>query len=164
MQLTFIYAEEADLEKIVATYNQTVPGRMVTADTEPVSVESKRNWFRAHNKTNRPLWIVKADNVYAGWISFNSFYGRPAYDITAEVSIYLDENMRGKGIGEKCLKHALSEAPQRGIENLLGFIFGHNEASLKLFYKNGFEKWAHFPGVALMDDIRRDLIILGKKV
>jgi L-amino acid N-acyltransferase YncA len=164
MHLTFTYAVEGDLERIVTTYNQTVPGRMVTADLEPVSVESKRDWFKAHNQKNRPLWIVMADGEYAGWMSFNSFYGRPAYSITAEVSIYLEETMRGKGIGEACLKHALIESPQRGIENLLGFIFGHNVPSLKLFYKYGFEKWAHFPGVALMDGLHRDLLILGKKL
>ncbi len=47
---------------------------------------------------------------------------------------------------------------------LVGFIFGHNEPSLKLFYKYEFEKWAHFPKVANMDGIERDLIILGLRI
>lgn len=164
MKVEFVYAEPNDLEKIVRTYNSTVASRLVTADLEPVSVESKKIWFDGHNKTNRPLWVVNVDGTYAGWMSFNSFYGRPAYDITAEVSIYLDENARGKGLGNICLQKAIDDSKPRGIKNLLGFIFGHNEPSLKLFYKFKFEKWAHFPMVANMDGVERDLIILGLRI
>jgi phosphinothricin acetyltransferase len=105
----FTYAKENDLKRIVETYNSTVASRLVTADLEPVSVESKKTWFNSHNQTNRPLWIVSVDRKYAGWMSFNSFYGRPAYDITAEVSIYLEENARGKGLGNICLEKAIDE-------------------------------------------------------
>lgn len=161
MAVEFIYATGEDLPKIVATYNSTVPSRLVTADLEPVSVESKLPWFNAHNTTDRPLWIVKFNNEYAGWMSFNSFYGRPAYNMTAEVSIYLEEKFRGNGLGNICLQKAIDESKPRGIKNLLGFIFGHNEPSLKLFYKFKFEKWAHLPCVANMDGIERDLLILG---
>lgn len=164
MNVEFTYAEEHDLKKIVDTYNSTVASRLVTADLVPVSVESKKAWFEGHNKTNRPLWIICVNDKYAGWMSFNSFYGRPAYDITAEVSIYLEESVRGKGVGNVCLQRAINECKPRGVKNLLGFIFGHNEHSLKLFYKFKFEKWAHFPKVANMDGIERDLIILGLRI
>src|SRR5262249_1963990 len=98
------------------------------------------------------------------WMSFNSFYGRPAYDGTVEVSIYLDEKYRGKGLGKASLQKAIDVAPALKIHSLLGFIFGHNEPSLKLFHQFGFKKWAHFPEVANMDGVMRDLIILGKKI
>ncbi|MBL7933825.1 MAG: N-acetyltransferase [Bacteroidia bacterium] len=164
MKIEFKYAKKEDLPRIVSTYNSTIPSRLVTADLEPVSIESKQAWFDAHSENKRPLWVVECDGNYAGWMSFNSFYGRPAYDGTVEVSIYLEEDFRNKGLGKICLQKALDESPHYQIHSILGFIFGHNEPSLKLFYKFGFEKWAHFPGVANMDGILRDLIILGKKV
>ena len=164
MKIDFEYATLEDLASIVSTYNSTVASRLVTADLETVSVTSKLQWFNSHNKKNRPLWKVLCDNEYAGWMSFNSFYGRPAYNGTVEVSIYLEEKFRGKGLGKICLKKAIEVAPQMKIDNLLGFIFAHNEPSLSLFYKYGFEKWAHFPGVANMDGVMRDLIIFGKKL
>ena len=163
MVVDFKYASLNDLTKIVATYNSTVASRIVTADLEPVSVESKLDWFNAHSNNKRPLWLVFADNDYVGWMSFNSFYGRPAYDGAVEVSIYLEEKARGKGLGKACLKKAIEVAPSLKIHSLLGFIFGHNEPSLKLFYEFGFEKWAHLPAIANMDGVMRDLIILGKK-
>lgn len=164
MLTEFRYAKQEDLSKIVETYNSTVASRLVTADLEKVSVESKQNWFNAHSPEKRPLWIVLADNEYVGWMSFNSFYGRPAYDGTVEVSIYLEERFRKKGLGKICLQKAIEEAPNLKIHSLLGFIFGHNLPSLNLFYTFGFQKWAHLPGIANMDGNMCDLIILGKKI
>jgi L-amino acid N-acyltransferase YncA len=164
MTTTFINAQQKDLPKIVSTYNSTVESRLVTADLEPVSVESKQPWFDAHSANRRPLWIIEIDGTYSGWMSFNSFYGRPAYDGTVEVSIYLEESARGKGLGKICLQKAFDVSNELNIKTLLGFIFDHNEPSLQLFYKMGFEKWAHLPKIANMIDAERGLIILGKRL
>lgn len=164
MKIDFIHAHQNDLPKIVATYNSTIASRLVTADLEPVTVESKQAWFDAHSPNRRPLWLVKVDGIYSGWMSFNSFYGRPAYDGTVEVSIYLEENARGKGLGKACLQKAFDVCGELNIKTLLGFIFDHNEPSLQLFYKMGFEKWAHLPKIANMIDAERGLIILGKRI
>jgi L-amino acid N-acyltransferase YncA len=164
MPVEFKFASRDDLPKIVDTYNSTIPSRLVTADLQPVSIDSRQDWFNAHSPQKRPLWLVLANGDYAGWMSFNSFYGRPAYDGTVEVSIYLEEKHRGKGLGKACLQKALDEAPQYNIHSLLGFIFGHNLPSLHLFYQFGFKDWANFPGVANMDGTMRDLVIVGKKI
>lgn len=164
MKIEFKYAEVNDLPKIVATYNATIPSHLATADLEPVSVESRMVWFKAHSPEKRPLWLVLCDDTYAGWLSFNSFYGRPAYDGTVELSIYLEESFRGRGLGKACLKKAINQAPQLNIHTLLGFIFAHNASSLHLFYQFGFENWALLPGVANMSGTMRDLIIVGRKI
>ncbi|MNW14729.1 putative phosphinothricin acetyltransferase YwnH [compost metagenome] len=62
------------------------------------------------------------------------------------------------------MEQALEASPKLGLKSLLGFIFGHNEPSLQLFRKFGFTNWAHLPGVAELDGVERDLIILGKRV
>ncbi len=162
--IEFRNADVKDLPLIVGTYNATVAGRMVTADLEPVSIESKKKWFENHNPETRPLLIVEVNQQYAGWISFTDFYGRPAYSKTAELSIYLESSMHGKGLGSYCLNHAIEKSPSLKITSLLGFIFGHNEPSLKLFYKHGFEKWAQLLEVADMEGVWRDLIIVGRKI
>lgn len=153
-----------DMEKIVAIYNSTIPARMVTADTEPVTVESRLPWFHEHNPATRPLWVVENEHKeIIGWVSFQSFYGRPAYAATAEISIYLDASQRGKGIGKEVLLYSINKATQLGIKTLLGFIFAHNEPSLKLFRQAGFEDWATLPDIAVLDGVERSLKILGRK-
>jgi L-amino acid N-acyltransferase YncA len=154
----------ADLPRIVEIYNSTIPGRMVTADTEPVSVESREKWFYEHSPNFRPLWIMDYQGQVCGWLSFQSFYGRPAYNATAEISIYIDHTFRGKGLGSYFLEKALEACPKLKIKTLLGFIFGHNQPSLKLFYGYGFEKWGYLPRIAEFDGIERDLIIVGKRI
>lgn len=153
-----------DLPEIVAIYNSTIAGRMVTADTSPVTVSSREQWFKEHTPDHRPLWVVEIEDVIAGWVSFQSFYGRPAYNGTVEISIYLHEDFRGKKLGKSLLEYAISACPKLGVKTMLGFIFGHNDPSLKLFKSFGFEEWAHLPNVAELDGIERDLIILGKRV
>ncbi|UKS30242.1 N-acetyltransferase family protein [Paenibacillus sp. HWE-109] len=153
-----------DLPEIVRIYNTTVAGRMVTADTEPVTIASREAWFHEHSDDFRPLWVVEKDQAICGWLSFQSFYGRPAYNGTAEISIYVDESYRGYGIGRYLMEKAIEAGPSLGLKTLLGFIFGHNDPSLNLFHKFGFEKWAHLPGIAELDGIERDLLILGKRI
>ncbi len=157
-------ATPADLEAIVAIYNSTVASRMVTADTEPVTVASRQGWFDEHTPAHRPLWVTEEAGRITGWMSYSNFYGRPAYSGTAELSIYLHEDFRGKGLGRHLLAEAIRHAPQIAVHTLLGFIFGHNVPSLQLFERFGFARWANMPGVATLDGVERDLIILGKRV
>ena len=163
--LSYRDAKRSDLEKITEIYNSTIASRLVTADTEPVSVESKVKWFDEHSSDKRPLWVVEDEaNVIVGWVSFQSFYGRPAYDATVEISIYLDATQRGKGLGKQVLEYSINRAPEFGIKTILGFIFSHNEPSLKLFKHFGFEEWANLPDIAVLDNTERSLTILGKRI
>ncbi len=162
--LEFRDATIADLETIVAIYNSTIAGGMVTADTMPVTVDSRQEWFRQHETPHRPLWIVLSGDKTIGWVSFQSFYGRPAYRFTAEISIYLHESQRGKGFGKNILRHAMDSCSRLEIKTLLGFIFAHNFPSIRLFTASGFETWGSLAGVATLGGIERDLVILGKRI
>jgi L-amino acid N-acyltransferase YncA len=154
----------ADLPAIVAIYNSTVASRQVTADLDPVSVESRLAWFRAHGPEKRPLWVVERNGAPVAWLSFSDFYGRPAYQRTSEVSIYLDANVRGERLGSQLLQAAIERAPTLGIDTLLGFVFGHNEPSMRLFRRHGFAEWGRLPRVATLDGVERDLVILGRRM
>lgn len=155
-------AVEADLAAIVAIYNSTIACHRVTADLAPVTVESRLGWFQAHSADKRPLWVMESEGVVAGWLGFQSFYyGRAAYDSTAELSIYVSPDHRRQGIGQALLKQAIVQSPSLGIKTLLGFIFAHNQPSLRLFEQFGFQRWGYLPGVAEFDTAPRDLVILG---
>jgi phosphinothricin acetyltransferase len=158
-------ATESDLPSIVEIYNATIPSRMVTADLEPVTVEARRPWFAAHQTAARPIWVLSdtRDKVSA-WLSFDSFYPRAAYDGTAMIAIYVAESRRRLGLGRHLLEQAIVRAPALGAHTLLGYIFGHNAPSLRLFETKGFARWAHLPRVAVLDGVERDLIIVGLRV
>lgn len=158
-------AQAADLPAIVAIYNSTIASRMVTADLQPVTVESRQAWFAAHQKPSHPLWVlVDAGGAVVAWLSFDTFYPRAAYDGTAMIGLYVAPTHRGQGLGHHLLETALARAPALGLHTLLGYIFGHNEPSLRLFAAHGFTRWAHLPRVAVLDGVERDLIIMGRRV
>lgn len=153
-----------DLPKIIEIYNSTIPSRMVTADIEQVCIDDKLNWFHQHHPDSRPLWVIENDNNTIGWVSFQDFYGRPAYSVTAEISIYIDEACRNKGFGKKILSYALTQCHQLKIETLVGFIFEKNKASLQLFRNMGFEEWGSLKDIAVIDNEYLSLKIYGKKI
>ncbi|MFZ1181028.1 MAG: N-acetyltransferase family protein [Herbaspirillum sp.] len=157
-------ARQEDLGAIVAIYNSTIASREVTADTEPVSVASRQVWFDEHTLDRRPLWVAECHGEVLGWLSCSSFYGRPAYSGTVEVSIYIHEKARRQGLGRYFLEQVIACAPTIEVHTLLGFVFGHNRASLRLFEAFAFERWATMPRVATLDGVERDLVIVGKRV
>jgi L-amino acid N-acyltransferase YncA/catechol 2,3-dioxygenase-like lactoylglutathione lyase family enzyme len=157
-------AVESDLPAIVEIYNAAIPGRMATADTEPVSVDSRHAWFREHAPESRPLWVMESAGAIVGWLSFQSFYGRPAYHATAEISVYVSPAQQRQGTGRQLLQEAIRRGPALGLSTLLGYIFAHNAPSLRLFEGCGFQRWGHLPRVAELDGVERDLVFVGRRL
>ena len=155
-------AVEADLPAIVEIYNATVPTRMVTAELEPTSVEARLPSFREHSPEQYPFWVAESGGSVIGWLDFKKFLPRCAYRGTAEISVYVDEKFRRRGVGQRLLEEAIARAPSLGVTALVGLIFGHNEPSLKLFERLGFERWGFLPGVAQIDGMGRDLVMMGR--
>ncbi|NEQ98403.1 MAG: N-acetyltransferase [Cyanothece sp. SIO2G6] len=160
-QFPIRYATEADLPAIVAIYNATIPSKTVTGDIVPLTVEQRRTWFRSHDPQTHPIWVSEQDQTVTGWLSLRPFYGRPAYEGTAELSIYVSPQYRRQGIGQILVKYAIAHCPKLHISTLLGFVFAQNTPSLALLKKLGFEQWGFLPQVAHFDTHSCDLVILG---
>ncbi len=158
------HAVASDLPGIVAIYNASVPGREATADTEPVTVEERREWFAGFDPSRRPLWILEDEGRMAAWLGLRSFYGRPAYHRTVEIAVYVAPGRKRKGFARALLDHALDAAPGLGIATVLAFVFAHNAASIGLFEARGFSPWGRLPRVAELDGVERDVLILGRRL
>lgn len=161
-KLTFKIATKAQLPEIVAIYNQSIPGRLATADLKPVTVADKAAWFASYDPDRRPLWVMQVADTIVGWVGLEDFYGRPAYYKTAEISIYIATDHQKNRFGQQALDFVTAQLPHLEIQTLLAFIFSHNQPSQNLFKRNGFQNWAHLPDIALMDGQTRSLDILGK--
>ena len=154
-------AVEADLPAIIEIYNATVPTRMVTAELEPTTVEARLPWFHEHSPDQYPFWVAESEGCVIGWLDFKKFQSRSAYRATVEISVYVDDKFRRRGVARELLEKAIAVAPSLRITALVGLIFGHNEPSLKLFERFGFERWGFLPAVAQLDGVQRDLVVVG---
>ena len=162
--MTIRYAEEADLPAIVDIFNATVPLRIATAVLEPVTVDERGPWFHEHSPDRHPLWVCEIDGRIAGWMSFHSFLSRCAYRGTVEVSVYVHDDFRRRGVARALLEHGVAESPRLEVSALVGLIMGHNMASLQLFEQLGFQRWGVLPRVTRLDGIERDIVIVGRNL
>jgi L-amino acid N-acyltransferase YncA len=157
-------AIESDLPAIVEIYNAAVVTRIATAQLETVTVEQRRDWLREHSPDRHPFWVLEISGKIAGWLTLKPFLPRGAYRGAAEVSVYVDEKFRRRGVARTLLEKAIARASSLKIHAIVGLIFAHNEPSLKLFAELGFEKWGLLPRIAHLDDVERDLTIMGRHV
>ena len=170
-------ASKDDLPEILAIYNQSIAGKQATANLAPVTCEERMDWFEEHlNSATRPIYIVRADtnnsddtgfkalSPIVAWGSFSDLYARTAYHISTEISIYLNKANHGQGLGSALTSWMLTQAPSLGIHNVVALIFAHNQPSLGLFRKLGFEQWGYMPKVCDMQGFIADVVMLGKAV
>lgn len=157
-------ALEADLPAIVEIYNEAIRGRISTAQLDEVSVEERLPWFHAHSPQSHPLWVAEIDRQIAGWFSFHPFIKRAAYRGTAEISVYVSEKYRRRGVAKALLEKAIADSADLELRALLGYIFEHNVPSVRLFERMGFERWGVLPRVANVDGVQRGVAILGRHV
>ena len=157
-------AREADLPAIVEIYNEAIRGRISTAQLDEVTVEERRPWFHAHSAKSHPLWVAEVDGPIAGWFSFHPFIKRAAYRGTAEISVYVGEKFRRRGVAKVLLEKAVAHSPELNLNALIGYIFEVNKASIRLFERMGFERWGLLPRVALVDGVERSVVIMGRHI
>ena len=159
--MTTRFATIDDLPAIVAIFNAAIPTG-VTAETAPISVESRRAWFEEHGAERYPLWVKERDGEVAGWLSVSQYYRQSAYDATGEISVYVAPQHQRAGIARGLLGLALETAPRLGLKTLVGYVWAHNEASLRLFETHGFERWGRLPRIAVVNGAPVDTVILGR--
>jgi len=158
-------ARKEDLPIINEIYNQAVRQQFCTAHLEPVSMEERKHWFAAHNLAVYPVFVAFDKDRLVGWVSLGPYReDRQALAHVAEVSYYVEEKQRGKGVGTLLLGHALNVAPDYGLSVLIAILLNRNPASIALLLKFGFEEWGRMPGIARIDEQQADHLYYGLKL
>ncbi len=165
MEIQVRDATEADLPAIVDIYNQSIPGGWSTADTSPIDIAGRVDWFRKFSPDKRPIWVAELDGQLVAWIGLTSFYaGRPAYDATAEVSLYVATAYHRRGIGRYLKQRMIEHCPQFGVTTLLSMHFDHNEATRRVNESLRFEQVGHLTEIAVVNGKKRGLVISALRI
>jgi len=145
---TIRIANSSDLPTIIGIYNQAIAARNATADTVPLTVEQRMDWFHDHKPDSCPIYVYEYSGEVLGWLSISPYRGRPALSRTAEISYYVDYACHGKGVGSALMQHARDDANRIGKRIYLAILLEWNTGSIRLLEKFGFEKWGYLPEVA----------------
>ncbi|HMW10838.1 MAG TPA: N-acetyltransferase family protein [Bacteroidia bacterium] len=126
-----------DIPFITEVYNDAIINTTATFDTEVKSIEDRMLWFNNHDG-NHPIIVAENDGVLSGWASLTAWSDRCAYNGTAEVSVYVHKQHRGRGIGKALLEILILKGESKGLHYLLSRIASGNEASIHLHTIFGF--------------------------
>jgi len=158
--ITIRDANEEDLPAIIDIYNQSIPSGRATADTSPISLADRVEWFRKFDPARRPIWVAEDSGRVVGCVYLSWFYGgRPAYDKTAEISTYIATEYQRRGLGTLLKQKMIEACPGLGVENVISMYFDHNEATERLNKHLGFRIVGHLPEIADVFGEKRGLKI-----
>ncbi len=137
-------ADCGDLPVIMDIYNYEVINATSTFDTEPVTLENRRTWLASHDPERHPVLVAELaepgrTSRIAGFGSLSPWSPRRAYAGTAEVSVYVHRDGRGRGIGKAILAALIARAESGGLRVLLARICAEGQASLGLHEALGFQ-------------------------
>ena len=127
-------AEPADAPRIADIYNAGIAERSSTFETSPRQTPDVLDWLGAGERF--PVLVAEEGNVI-GWARIAAYSERPAYAGVGEVSVYVDPDARGRGVGTALLEGLGRHARELGYWKLTGKLFPENEPSVRLVRRNG---------------------------
>lgn len=130
----------ADVPELLAIYNYEIEHSVSPLHLEPRTLEQWEQWFADHQDDRHPLVVAEAAGRVAGYACLSSFRAPAAYLTTAELSIYVRRDVRGRGVATLLMDGILGQARAGGrLRAVVSHITGDNEPSLQLHRKMGFE-------------------------
>lgn len=128
-----------DLGAITKIYNEAILKTVATFDTKPKTLEEQKIWFANHGP-KYPILVAEQDGLVVGWASLSRWSDRCAYSDTAEISLYVKEEFRGKGIGRKLMEAIIREGQKSGLHTVIARIAEGTKVSIHLHESVGFER------------------------
>ena len=119
-------------------------------------------WDTTHVLNSRIVALDDADNVL-GWAALTPVSGRCVYAGVAEVSVYVSQKARGKGVGKALLNELVRQSEQNGFWTLTAGIFPENAASLEIHKQAGFRILGIREKIGKMHGQWRDTVLLERR-
>ncbi|RKT01327.1 GNAT family N-acetyltransferase [Chryseobacterium defluvii] len=150
--------EQKHYPEIAGIYEQGIRTGIATFET------TVPNW-EAWNESRLPhsrLIAVDGEEIL-GWAALSKVSSRCVYEGVAEVSVYVSEAHRGKGVGKFLMESLIQESESNGIWTLQSGMFPENEATIALHKKNGFRIIGYREKIGKLAGIWRDSVIMERR-
>ena len=128
-----------DVVSCLDIYNYEVVNGVATLDFEPRTLPEWQEWFDAHQTVEHCIFVGLMDDVVVGYASLSPYRTKDAFKSTVELSIYIHQDHRGKGVASKLMAHILEHAKENDtLHTVVSVITAGNEGSTKLHSRFGF--------------------------
>jgi phosphinothricin acetyltransferase len=129
-------------------------------EPEPLSAEDLKRRRKTMRRKRLPHLVADLDGLIAGYAYAVPFRKRPAYRYTVKHSIYVHPDFLHAGIGRRLLPTLIEACALAGYRQMIGYIDGANEASLRLHECCGFRRVGLLPSVAFKFGHWRDSVMV----
>jgi phosphinothricin acetyltransferase len=157
-------ATEADLPGLLAIYNQVIVSSTAVFTDNPVTLEDRREWWRARTAQGYPVLVVRDAAGVAGFATFGDFRAWPGYRFTVEHSVHVREERRGQGIGARLVEALFPRAAALRKHMMVAGIDAANEGSIRFHERLGFERAGYLREVGWKFERRLDLVFLQRRI
>ncbi len=147
-----------DFTRILEIYKMGLDSRNATFETDVPSIE---DWDNKHLRHSRLVYVENKEVI--GWIALSPVSSRKAYEGVAEISVYVDNKAKGKGIGSQLMYALINSSEEHGIWTLFSSVFSENIATLKLHEKFGFRIIGYREKISCLDGIWRNTVLLERR-
>jgi L-amino acid N-acyltransferase YncA len=118
-------------------------------------------WNNGHLEHSR--FVAKDDDVVLGWIALSPTSARECYKGVCELSVYVDCDYHGKGIGQGLMKAVIESSEAAGVWCLFSSTFPENKSSISLQKKFGFREIGYREKIAHQNGVWRDTVLLERR-
>lgn len=133
-----------DAAAIADIYNHYIQNTHQTFETEPLSAEEMADRI-AEYAEQYPYFVAEGeDGEIVGYAYGARFKLRRAYDFSVEVSVYVRNEAKQKGIGSQLYEALFKALKETDTHAIMAGISLPNDPSVRFHEKFGFEKVAHF--------------------
>lgn len=153
-------AEATDVRAINNILNFAILNTNYNLSTEPRNYEDGEKWFADHIRDGYPVIVAELEGTVIGWASLSRFRTYSGYNTTAEVSIYVSDNYRHKGVGTTLLNTLISMAGN--YHCLIAVVTENNWASIALHSKCGFIANASFKELGYKNGKYIDITLMSR--
>ena len=162
MGYTVREANVNDISFITRIYNEGIEDRVATLETRLRNNEEMKDWLLNRSEKHKVLVIEDESKNVNGWTSINVFNSRCCYSDVVDLSIYIDRNMRGKGLGKILLGSLVETAKAQGFHKLVLSTFKFNDVGQKLYKALGFREVGTYEKQGLLDGNWIDVTIMER--
>mgnify|MGYP005828999005 CR=1 FL=1 len=127
-----------DLPAMLAIYNEAILNLTATFDLEEQTLDQREQWFYKYDE-RYPLMVAEVNGEVTGYCGISPYNAKQAYATTVEISIYLSDKHRGKGIGQALMRDMIKRAKELQYHTIIAGITEGNDGSVHLHEKFGFE-------------------------
>ncbi|MBI6873282.1 arsinothricin resistance N-acetyltransferase ArsN1 family A [Clostridium aciditolerans] len=156
---------EARIEDIVSItniYNQGIEDRIATLETRLRDTEEMKEWLNTRGDRYKVIVIEDCEGTVRGWASINVFNSRCCYSGVGDLSIYVERNMRGKGLGKQILNYLIEVAKKQNFNKLVLSTFESNDIGKKLYKSAGFREVGTYMNQGILDGKFVNITIMEK--